>query len=55
MNTYIQCALGAAAAAIAAAIPALEGGLSTAEVLSIVLAGIAGTGLTAVVPSHAKR
>jgi hypothetical protein len=54
MNKDIKHALtllvGGAASAIATAIPLVDDGVLPSEWLSIALAGLVGTGLTAVVP-----
>lgn len=48
MHPHIKVALGGVATAIAVAIPLVDDGLVVSEVLSIILAGMSGAGLTAV-------
>lgn len=52
MHPIVQMIVGGCAAAIATAIPLVDDGLLASETLSIILSGMVGTGLTAVMPTR---
>lgn len=54
LHPLAQAILGGIVAAITIAIPLVDDGTSASEVLSILLGGIVGTGLTAVKPPRKR-
>lgn len=53
--TYAKAIIAGLVSAISFAIPVVDDGLIASEVLGIVLAGLVGSGLTAVVPNKPRE
>jgi hypothetical protein len=55
LNPIAQAILGGVAAALVVAAPLVDDGVTASEIIAIVLAGLGGSGLTAVTPVARKR